>query len=58
MPIVATVIGVVVLDEGLAWYQPVGALVVLLGVAISQGVLARRRLPARTFSPELRSEAA
>lgn len=58
IPIVATVIGVVVLNERLAWYQPVGALVVLLGVAISQGVLVRRRVPRRTFSPELRSEAA
>jgi drug/metabolite transporter (DMT)-like permease len=39
MPIVATIIGVVVLKERLSWYQPVGALVVLTGVAISQGLL-------------------
>jgi drug/metabolite transporter (DMT)-like permease len=44
MPIVATIIGVVVLKERLSWYQPVGALVVLIGVAVSQGLL---RWPAR-----------
>jgi drug/metabolite transporter (DMT)-like permease len=41
LPIVATVIGVVVLREELHWYQPVGALIVLAGVAVSQGVLRR-----------------
>jgi drug/metabolite transporter (DMT)-like permease len=44
MPIVATLIGVAVLGEKLSWYQPVGAMVVLSGVAISRGLL---RLPAR-----------
>jgi drug/metabolite transporter (DMT)-like permease len=39
IPIVATIIGVVVLNERLNWYQPVGALVVLTGVAVSQGLL-------------------
>jgi drug/metabolite transporter (DMT)-like permease len=47
IPIVATLIGVAVLGEKLRWYQPVGALLVLAGVAISQGfprrVRARRR---------------
>jgi drug/metabolite transporter (DMT)-like permease len=43
VPIFAVVIGVLALDEHLTWYQPVGALIVLLGVAISQGALARRR---------------
>jgi drug/metabolite transporter (DMT)-like permease len=38
IPIFATVIGVLVLGEELAWFQPVGAAVVLLGVAIAQGV--------------------
>ncbi|MFC5262966.1 DMT family transporter [Kribbella qitaiheensis] len=42
MPIFAIVVGVIVLDEHLTWYQPVGALVVLTGVAVSQGVI---RLP-------------
>ena len=43
MPIVATVIGVVGLGEHISWYQPAGALIVLTGIAISQGVL---RVPA------------
>jgi drug/metabolite transporter (DMT)-like permease len=38
IPVFATVIGVAVLGEELAWFQPVGAAVVLLGVAIAQGV--------------------
>jgi drug/metabolite transporter (DMT)-like permease len=37
IPVFATVIGVLVLGEELAWFQPVGAAVVLLGVAITQG---------------------
>ncbi len=49
MPVVATVVGVVVLREHLVWNQPVGAAIVLAGVAVSQGVLrARRRRPAGT----------
>jgi drug/metabolite transporter (DMT)-like permease len=54
MPLVATVVGVLVLRERLVWHQPVGAAVVLLGVAVSQGALsglsrrrrARRSIPA------------
>jgi len=36
VPIFSTVAGVVVLDESLTWNQPVGALVVLGGVALTQ----------------------
>jgi drug/metabolite transporter (DMT)-like permease len=36
IPVVATAIGVLVLGEDLAWFQPVGAAIVLLGVAIAQ----------------------
>jgi drug/metabolite transporter (DMT)-like permease len=43
IPIFAIAIGVVALGEGLSWYQPVGALIVLLGVATSQGLLLLRR---------------
>ncbi|MEV4640043.1 DMT family transporter [Actinoplanes sp. NPDC049548] len=43
MPVVATVVGVSVLGEHLRWYQPVGALIVLAGVATSQGVFSRRK---------------
>jgi hypothetical protein len=32
-----------VLHEHLTWYQPVGGLVVLLGVAVSQGLLGSLR---------------
>lgn len=42
VPVFATVIGVLVLREELAWFQPVGAVVVLAGVAVSQGLFARR----------------
>lgn len=42
MPIFAIVAGVLVLGERLTWYQPVGAAIVLAGVAVSQGVLRRR----------------
>jgi drug/metabolite transporter (DMT)-like permease len=48
LPIVATVIGVLGLGERIHWYQPVGALIVLAGVAVSQGFLrwpALRRVP-------------
>lgn len=47
VPIVATVAGVAVLGEQLAWYQPVGALIIIAGAALSQGVIAVRRRPTR-----------
>lgn len=43
IPIFAVLIGAVVLDERLNWHQPVGALVVLLGVAVTQGLVGPRR---------------
>ncbi len=43
MPIVATLVGVLVLDEHLVWNQPLGAFVVLIGVAVSQDALGRLR---------------
>lgn len=46
IPVVATILGVLVLDEHLEWYQPVGAAVVLAGVAVAQGAFRRRRSPA------------
>jgi drug/metabolite transporter (DMT)-like permease len=46
VPVFAVLIGVMALDEHVAWYQPVGALIVLLGVAVSQGAFGRRRAPA------------
>ncbi|MFY1674618.1 DMT family transporter [Plantactinospora sp. WMMB334] len=47
IPVFAVLIGVLALGEHLAWYQPVGAAIVLAGVAVSQGFLpGRRRRPA------------
>lgn len=43
MPVVATLVGVLILREHLLWNQPVGAVVVLTGVAVAQGLLVRRR---------------
>jgi drug/metabolite transporter (DMT)-like permease len=51
MPIFAIVVGVLVLDEHLTWYQPVGALVVLTGVAVSQGVIRTARSGRKQKSP-------
>lgn len=39
MPIVSTLAGVIVLSEQIRWNAPVGAVVILLGVAVSQGRL-------------------
>jgi drug/metabolite transporter (DMT)-like permease len=41
-PLVAVVAGIAFLGERITWYEPVGALVVLLGVAVSQGRLTRK----------------
>ncbi|WP_341721448.1 DMT family transporter [Micromonospora sp. FIMYZ51] len=46
IPVFAMLIGALVLGERLTWHQPVGALIVLLGVAVSQGLIGRRRQPA------------
>ncbi len=43
IPVFSTVLGVVVLGEALHWNQPVGTVVLLAGVAISQGRIARGR---------------
>ncbi len=43
IPIWSTVLGVVVLGEALSWNQPVGALILLLGIALSQGHARLRR---------------
>jgi len=44
-PFVAAVAGTVFLGETLTWHQPVGGLIVLAGVGISQGLLTVRRRP-------------
>jgi drug/metabolite transporter (DMT)-like permease len=40
---VSTTLGVLVLHEDLHWYEPVGGVVVLAGVALTQWGAARRR---------------
>ncbi|MFK3677262.1 DMT family transporter [Microbacterium sp. NPDC090218] len=40
-PVVGVVLGVIVLAEHISWNEPVGALVVILGIAITQGRLRR-----------------
>lgn len=48
-PLVAILVGLVFLGEPLSWNEPIGGLIVVLGVAVSQGRLAgiARRLGAR-----------
>ena len=36
-PIIAVILGVLLLNEDLHWYEPVGGLIIILGAAISQG---------------------
>ena len=36
-PMVAVIVGVIFLGEGVSWYEPVGGAIVLLGAAIAQG---------------------
>ena len=43
IPLFSTVEGVTVLGERLTWYEPIGAAVVILGVAVSQGWVAVAR---------------
>lgn len=35
-PVVAVIVGIIFLGEGVTWYEPVGGLIVLLGAAFSQ----------------------
>ena len=36
-PVVAVIVGVIFLGEGVTWYEPVGGAIVLLGASIAQG---------------------
>jgi hypothetical protein len=47
------VVGIVVLSERLEWYQPVGGLIILAGVAVSQGLFSRHRAPGSGTDPVL-----
>jgi drug/metabolite transporter (DMT)-like permease len=43
IPLFSTALGVAVLGEGLSWNEPLGALVVLAGIAVSSGLSVRGR---------------
>jgi drug/metabolite transporter (DMT)-like permease len=63
VPLVSTTLGIVVLHESLTWNQPVGALIVLGGVAVAQGLLrpvrrARGRKPPAGLVAEPEAEPA
>ena len=45
-PVVGVLLGVLVLGEQLSWNEPVGAVLVVAGIALGQGLLAPRRRPA------------
>ncbi len=38
-PVIAVILGVILLGENLHWYEPVGGVIVILGAAISQGTV-------------------
>jgi drug/metabolite transporter (DMT)-like permease len=42
-PVVALTLGVVVLGEKLHWFEPIGGLIIMMGAAIAQGLLRRRK---------------
>jgi drug/metabolite transporter (DMT)-like permease len=46
VPLFATLFGVVLLSERLTWNEPLGALVIIAGVAVSQGVVRRATVSA------------
>jgi drug/metabolite transporter (DMT)-like permease len=48
-PVVGVVLGVLVLDESLSWNEPLGAVLVVTGIALGQGLL-RARLTRSTVS--------
>ncbi len=52
VPVFATAAGVLVLGEHLTWYEPVGAVVILAGVAVSQGLVRLPRPVRASRAPE------
>jgi len=41
IPIVSTLAGAIILHEKLHWYEPIGALIILVGIALVQQLLPR-----------------
>ena len=54
IPVFAVLVGAVVLGERMNWHQPVGAFVVLVGVAVAQGLFGRRRPRPDAVAPTTR----
>ncbi|MFJ8616070.1 DMT family transporter [Streptomyces clavifer] len=52
IPVIATAAGVALLDEPLSWNTPVGALIVLVGAALTQSRARARPVPSSTGSGE------
>lgn len=52
IPVVGVLLGIVLLGERLSWNEPVGALLVIAGIALSQGRLRGRRKPVREPAAE------
>ncbi|MEW2589976.1 DMT family transporter [Micromonospora aurantiaca] len=55
IPVFAVIVGAVVLGERMNWHQPVGAFVVLVGVAVAQGLFGRRRPRPDAVAPAARA---
>ncbi|MEU4754025.1 DMT family transporter, partial [Micromonospora tulbaghiae] len=55
IPVFAVLVGAVVLGERMNWHQPVGAFVVLVGVAVAQGLFGRRRPRAEAVTTAART---
>ncbi|WP_431947881.1 DMT family transporter [Micromonospora marina] len=55
IPVFAVLVGAVVLGERMNWHQPVGAFVVLVGVAVAQGLFGRRRPRPEVIAPSVRT---
>ncbi|MGV9762855.1 DMT family transporter [Micromonospora tulbaghiae] len=55
IPVFAVLVGAVVLGERMNWHQPVGAFVVLVGVAVAQGLFGRRRPRPEPVAPTART---
>ncbi|RLP72222.1 DMT family transporter [Mycetocola tolaasinivorans] len=53
-PVVGIALGVLALGESLAWYQPVGAIVVVLGILVGQGRVPWAGLGAQSKTPSPR----
>jgi drug/metabolite transporter (DMT)-like permease len=42
-PLIAVTLGVLLLNEKLKWYEPVGGLIIIFGAAVAQGIFKRRK---------------